>query len=598
MTKIRNNGTRPISATLGVPRRASSPNVAPGQVVNVDVDPQDVIAARRRGSPPWPRDLELVLDSGPAEGSPTLVPCRAATTGNLTALSGLQTIDGVALAEGDSVLVRAQLAGAQNGVYVASVGLWRRRGDAGQGALVPGVLVPVAAGSTYANTIHVLSSAGGAPIVVGTTAITVTAVSGGGGAIAPGAVGTTELADGAVTGVKIASALSDPGAATAGLRTLGTGAQQAAAGNDARLSNARTPTAHAATHATGQADAIAPASIGALATSQRNVTGGVAGLDANGRLDTATTGTVNDAFDLAVDVAPAFPAAPATNFGRIGVVEWVPQVRDFILADAAGSISFVERWFAGATKYSWAASQTATFNGLGVGIALAALGTFSVPAISADALGTRTRNRWVTTSTTTGLYAGPFSGNGTTGVGSARPGQLVGGVRVGGFYHAVEFAYFNDPTNISSFVGLGQSVPGGTATPVDRAHHAGLSFEGGSAPGSVVRFTRNNGSASGAAVNMTAGSNGVVQTLNRGPSTAPLLLSLFMPTEADILCVRVDRVDGPRNIVPVMRTTFDTQIPGSGLTAGLVHETYMRTNGTASAAPGIDVYRVFGFSGG
>lgn len=36
----------------------------------------------------------------------------------------------------------------------------------------------------------------------------------------------------------------DPAAATAGLRTLGAGALQAAAGNDSRLSDARTPTAH------------------------------------------------------------------------------------------------------------------------------------------------------------------------------------------------------------------------------------------------------------------------------------------------------------------------------------------------------------------
>lgn len=55
----------------------------------------------------------------------------------------------------------------------------------------------------------------------------------------------------------------DPAAATAGLRTLGTGAQQAAAGNDSRLSDARTPTAHASSHATGGGDPITPLSINA-----------------------------------------------------------------------------------------------------------------------------------------------------------------------------------------------------------------------------------------------------------------------------------------------------------------------------------------------
>lgn len=119
----------------------------------------------------------------------------------------------------------------------------------------------------------------------------------------------------------IKTALNDPVAATPGLRTLGTGAQQAAAGNhghaqaditnlatdlaakvptartvtagtgltgggdlsanrsfavsygttagtaaqgnDARLSDARTPTAHASSHSTGNSDAISPANIDA-----------------------------------------------------------------------------------------------------------------------------------------------------------------------------------------------------------------------------------------------------------------------------------------------------------------------------------------------
>lgn len=54
------------------------------------------------------------------------------------------------------------------------------------------------------------------------------------------------------------------------LRTvaLGTTATTACAGNDARLSNSRTPTSHASTHATDGIDPVTPASIGAATASQ------------------------------------------------------------------------------------------------------------------------------------------------------------------------------------------------------------------------------------------------------------------------------------------------------------------------------------------
>lgn len=65
------------------------------------------------------------------------------------------------------------------------------------------------------------------------------------------------IAAGAVGGTEIASAIKDPAAGTAGLRTLGTSSTSACAGNDSRLSDSRTPTSHASTHATGGGDAIA-----------------------------------------------------------------------------------------------------------------------------------------------------------------------------------------------------------------------------------------------------------------------------------------------------------------------------------------------------
>lgn len=56
------------------------------------------------------------------------VPVRVATTANIT-LSGLQTIDGIALASGDRVLVKDQTSAIENGVYVAASGDWVRSTD-------------------------------------------------------------------------------------------------------------------------------------------------------------------------------------------------------------------------------------------------------------------------------------------------------------------------------------------------------------------------------------------------------------------------------------------------------------------------------------
>jgi hypothetical protein len=49
---------------------------------------------------------------------------RAATTGSNITLSGLQTLDGVALAAGDRVLVKDQADPTTNGLYNAATGPW------------------------------------------------------------------------------------------------------------------------------------------------------------------------------------------------------------------------------------------------------------------------------------------------------------------------------------------------------------------------------------------------------------------------------------------------------------------------------------------
>ena len=69
--------------------------------------------------------------------------------------------------------------------------------------------------------------------------------------IAAGAVTSSDIFDGTIGLVDLASATKDGAAVTATLRSLGTGSQQAAAGDDPRLSNARTPTGSAGGDLTG-----------------------------------------------------------------------------------------------------------------------------------------------------------------------------------------------------------------------------------------------------------------------------------------------------------------------------------------------------------
>jgi hypothetical protein len=108
---------------------------------------------------------------------------RVATTGAI-ALSGLQSIDGVALAAGDRVLVKNQANAAQNGLYSAGGGVWVRTQDADENIEVsPGMMVPVQAGTVNYGSIWQLSNI--TPPNVGATALNFEQVLGNTG-IAPG----------------------------------------------------------------------------------------------------------------------------------------------------------------------------------------------------------------------------------------------------------------------------------------------------------------------------------------------------------------------------------------------------------------------------
>jgi len=100
----------------------------------------------------------------------TYDPAKAATTAPLVSLSGLQTVDGVALAVGDRVLVKDQPNAADNGIYVVSTDAWPRASDADTAAeLRAGSYVFVTSGTTNSGKGFALANDA---VQVGTTDLT------------------------------------------------------------------------------------------------------------------------------------------------------------------------------------------------------------------------------------------------------------------------------------------------------------------------------------------------------------------------------------------------------------------------------------------
>jgi phage-related tail fiber protein len=104
---------------------------------------------------------------------------RAVATAN-SAASGLLTVDGVVLADGDRCLLTAQTAGADNGVHIVHSGAWERSPDMQSGMEIePTAHVPISEGTLNADSTYQLTTDG--TIVIGTTSMTFAKVAGGGG---------------------------------------------------------------------------------------------------------------------------------------------------------------------------------------------------------------------------------------------------------------------------------------------------------------------------------------------------------------------------------------------------------------------------------
>jgi hypothetical protein len=106
---------------------------------------------------------------------------RVATTANLTIAAPGANVDGVALVNGDRVLVKDQATGTENGLYVfngAAVPMTRAADADTSAEVTSGLFTFVAEGTTQADSGWVLST--NDPIVLGTTALAFVQFSGAG----------------------------------------------------------------------------------------------------------------------------------------------------------------------------------------------------------------------------------------------------------------------------------------------------------------------------------------------------------------------------------------------------------------------------------
>jgi hypothetical protein len=103
-----------------------------------------------------------------AAGLSWKAPVTAASTANITSLSGLQTIDTIALVAGDTVLVKNQSTAADNGIYVVASGAWSRSPGADVWDEFLGAITFVIEGSQAGSAWYCTAQPGG---TLGTTAI-------------------------------------------------------------------------------------------------------------------------------------------------------------------------------------------------------------------------------------------------------------------------------------------------------------------------------------------------------------------------------------------------------------------------------------------
>ncbi len=162
--------------------------------------------------------------------------CRAATTGNIAISNpGTGTFDAIAIGNGDRLLVREQSSAAENGIYTfnGSSSALTRVDDMDAWDEIPGALVVVEEGTSYADTIWLCTSNQGGTLE--TTAITWQQVQISAG-LAESNFVDKETPSGAINGVNTTYTLASPPTSGSEHVYLNGMLQEVGAGNDYTIS--------------------------------------------------------------------------------------------------------------------------------------------------------------------------------------------------------------------------------------------------------------------------------------------------------------------------------------------------------------------------
>lgn len=247
---------------------------------------------------------------------------RAATTANLTSLSGEVTVDGVELVAGNRILVKNQSSAQNNGIYVVAAGAWSRATDADADAEVTsGMFTFVEEGTANGDSGWVLSTNGS--ISVGVTEIAFVQFSGAGQITAGdgltktgntlNVVGTADKITVSADAVTIASTYAGQSSIT----TLGTITTGVWNGTDVAIADGGTGASDAGTARTNLGLAIGT-DVQAYNATLAAVAGGTySGDDSIVTVGTITTGTWNGT-DIAVadgGTGASTAAGAKTNLG-------------------------------------------------------------------------------------------------------------------------------------------------------------------------------------------------------------------------------------------------------------------------------------------